>query len=72
MQVTVEDTGPGLEPAIAERLFQRFQTTKPNGIGLGLSISRSIIETHGGRLWTEPKPGSGAVFHFTLSPETPQ
>jgi PAS domain S-box-containing protein len=69
VQVTVEDTGPGLDPAIAERLFQRFLTTKAHGIGLGLSISRSIIEAHGGRLWTEPTSGSGAIFHFTLSSE---
>jgi len=72
VQVTVEDTGPGLDPAIAERLFQRFLTTKADGIGLGLSISRSIVEAHGGRLWTEPASRGGTVFHFTLSSEVEQ
>lgn len=65
-QVSVIDTGPGLDPAVAERLFQPFVTTKAQGMGVGLSISRSIVEAHGGRIWTEPNPGGGAIFRFTV------
>ena len=64
--VSVADTGPGLDPGAAARLFQPFVTTKAQGMGVGLSISRSIVEGHGGRIWTEPNPGGGAVFHFTI------
>src|SRR5208337_1589720 len=60
------DTGPGLAPAVLENLFQAFHTTKPNGLGLGLSICRSIIEAHGGRLWASANAPRGAVFQFTL------
>jgi len=49
-----------------EQLFQPFITTKATGMGVGLSISRTIVEAHGGRIWVEPNPGGGAVFHFTL------
>jgi PAS domain S-box-containing protein len=66
--VAVEDTGAGLDPAVAERLFDSFFTTKADGVGLGLPISRSIVETHGGRLSAAPRPGGGAVFRFTLRP----
>lgn len=66
VRVSVSDTGPGVDPAIAERLFQPFFTTKPQGMGVGLSICRTIIEAHGGRIWHEPNPGGGAVFLFTL------
>jgi PAS domain S-box-containing protein len=66
VQVTVRDTGPGLSPEVARRLFEPFVTDKPEGLGMGLSISRRIITAHGGRLWTEPNPEGGACFHFTL------
>jgi PAS domain S-box-containing protein len=65
-QVTVEDCGSGLAPGDAERIFQPFFTTKPGGMGMGLSISNSIIEAHGGRLWASPAPPCGAAFHFSL------
>ena len=64
--VGVTDTGPGLTPEVAERLFSAFFTTKSEGMGVGLSICRDIIETHGGRLWCEPIGGDGAEFRFTL------
>lgn len=64
--VTVRDSGPGLTPATLEHLFTAFYTTKPNGLGLGLSICRSIIESHGGRLWASANAPRGAVFQFTL------
>jgi C4-dicarboxylate-specific signal transduction histidine kinase len=64
--VSVRDTGPGLASATLERLFDAFYTTKPSGLGLGLSICRSIIEAHGGRLWASANAPRGAVFHFTV------
>ena len=64
--VAVRDSGPGLAPATFENLFNAFYTTKPNGLGLGLSICRSIIEAHGGRLWASANAPRGAVFQFTL------
>jgi PAS domain S-box-containing protein len=66
VQVTIEDTGPGLDPAIVQRVFDPFFTTKPDGLGLGLSISRSIIEAHGGRLWATLRAPHGTAFHFTI------
>lgn len=66
VQVTVHDTGPGLDAEAEARLFKPFQTSKPKGMGLGLSISRSIIEAHGGRLWAQTGAGDGTTFHFTL------
>jgi two-component system sensor kinase FixL len=66
LQVSIADTGPGIAPEIAEHLFQRFVTTKRQGMGVGLSISRTIVESHGGRLWAEPNPGGGAIFRLTL------
>jgi NO-binding membrane sensor protein with MHYT domain/nitrogen-specific signal transduction histidine kinase len=64
--VAVRDSGPGLGPATLERLFESFYTTKPGGLGLGLSICRSIIEAHGGRLWACANVPRGAVFQFTM------
>jgi two-component system, LuxR family, sensor kinase FixL len=64
--IRVADTGPGLAPEVAERLFEPFVTTKPQGMGIGLSICRSIIEAHGGELHAEPNPGGGTVFAFSL------
>ncbi len=64
--VSVADTGPGLAPDIAPQLFQPFMTTKKQGMGVGLSISRSIIEAHGGRIWVDDNPGGGALFSFTV------
>jgi len=64
--VAVRDSGPGLAPGALENLFKAFHTTKPNGLGLGLSICRSIIEAYGGRLWASANAPRGAVFQFTL------
>jgi PAS domain S-box-containing protein len=64
--VSVRDLGPGLDPQNADRLFEAFYTTKPDGLGMGLAICRSIIEAHGGRLWATENEPRGAVFQFTL------
>ena len=64
--VRVSDTGVGLPPGHADDIFRAFFTTKPHGIGLGLSISRSIVESHGGRLWAADNVPRGARFHVTL------
>jgi C4-dicarboxylate-specific signal transduction histidine kinase len=66
VRVGVRDTGPGLHPESLSRLFEPFYTTKPEGIGMGLSICRSIIEAHGGRLWAIPCEPQGALFQFTI------
>jgi two-component system sensor kinase FixL len=66
VEVTVADTGPGIPDELAARLFKPFVTTKPGGMGIGLAISRSIIEAHGGRLSMAPNAGGGTVFQFTL------
>jgi signal transduction histidine kinase len=67
VEVIVRDTGAGLAPDVAERLFEPFVTTKPDGLGLGLSISRTIVEAHGGRLWATPNGDArGTAFRFTL------
>jgi PAS domain S-box-containing protein len=64
--VTVRDSGPGLDPTSVDRVFEAFYTTKPEGIGIGLAICRSIIEAHGGRMWVTANAPRGAVFRFTL------
>jgi C4-dicarboxylate-specific signal transduction histidine kinase len=64
--VTVRDSGPGIDPEHIERVFDAFYTTKPNGVGMGLSICRSIVDAHGGRLWADANEPSGAAFQFTL------
>ena len=64
--VTVRDSGPGIDPEHVERVFEAFYTTKSSGVGIGLSICRSIIDAHGGRLWAEANEPRGAVFLFTL------
>jgi signal transduction histidine kinase len=66
VQVAVRDSGPGLAPVALERLFDAFYTTKSSGLGLGLSICRSIIEAHGGRLWATANLPRGAIFQFTV------
>jgi signal transduction histidine kinase len=66
LRVAVKDTGVGINSQQVERLFDAFYTTKPHGLGMGLSICRSIVEAHGGRLWATPNNGPGATFQFTL------
>ena len=67
VRISVTDTGSGIAPEVAEQLFQPFITTKRHGMGVGLSISRTIVEAHGGRIWVEPNPAGGTIFHFTLA-----
>jgi PAS domain S-box-containing protein len=66
VQVTVDDSGTGIDPQMIDKIFGSFYTTKPGGMGMGLSISRSILQAHGGRLWATSKDGAGTSFHFTL------
>lgn len=68
--VSVRDSGPGLDAESADRLFEAFYTTKPNGIGMGLAICRSIVEAHGGRMWAGPARPRGAILQFTLPSKT--
>lgn len=67
LTLRMSDTGAGIDPALADRIFDAFETTKPEGMGMGLAISRSIIEAHGGKLWFEPNQGPGVTFAFTLT-----
>ena len=69
VRVTIEDSGIGIEPQHIDKIFDPFFTTKGDGMGMGLSICRSIIEAHGGRLWASPGRSQGAVFQFTLPSE---
>jgi signal transduction histidine kinase len=69
--VSFSDTGIGFPPQLAEQIFDPFFTTKPHGTGMGLRISRSIIESHGGRLWTEAASGRGAIFRLNLPAAIP-
>ena len=68
--ISISDTGVGLPLENTERIFDAFHTTKPQGTGMGLAITRSIMESHGGRIWATPNRGGGATFHFTLPVET--
>jgi len=64
--VAVQDSGVGIDSQNLEKIFDAFYTTKPQGMGMGLAIGRSIVENHGGRLWAVPNDGPGATFQFTL------
>jgi two-component system sensor kinase FixL len=66
IRVSIADTGTGVAPEVAPQLFQPFVTTKTNGMGIGLSVCRTIVEAHNGRLWMEPNQAGGSVFHFTV------
>ncbi|VXC84875.1 Two-component oxygen-sensor histidine kinase FixL [Sphingomonas sp. AX6] len=72
VRVTVADTGTGIAPDMLPRLFQAFETSKEEGLGLGLSICRTIIEAHSGRIWANPRPDGGTAFHFTLMLAEPE
>jgi signal transduction histidine kinase len=66
IELTVEDSGKGIAESDLARVFEPFFTTKRDGLGMGLSISRSLVQTHGGRIWTENREGRGAIFHCVL------
>jgi two-component system sensor kinase FixL len=70
VRVSVKDIGPGLLKDVADRLFQPFISTKESGMGVGLSICRTIVDGNGGRIWAEPNPAGGTVFSFSL-PKAP-
>jgi two-component system sensor kinase FixL len=72
LMISVADTGAGIAPEFATQLFQPFFTTKKQGMGVGLSISRTIVEAHGGRIWVESNPPGGTKFSFTLRAVTDQ
>jgi two-component system sensor kinase FixL len=66
VEISVQDTGTGILPGSEAQIFEPYHTTKPLGLGLGLSLSRSIMLAHGGRLWAESNPSEGAIFYFTI------
>ena len=66
VEVAVEDSGTGIAEEVRERLFDPFVSTKPGGMGMGLMFCRSVIEAHGGRIWTTPNVPHGSIFHFSL------
>ena len=70
VQATVDDSGVGLDPGAIRRIFEPFYTTKSGGMGMGLSICRSIIENHGGRIWVSQASHRGTIFHFELPIQT--
>jgi signal transduction histidine kinase len=72
LRFSVSDTGVGLPMEKMDQIFSAFFTTKPQGSGMGLAISRSIVESHGGQLWASPNIGGGATFHFTLPIQVPE
>jgi two-component system sensor kinase FixL len=66
VEISVADTGPGIRDDVRSRLFQPFLTTRPTGMGVGLSVCQGIVELHGGRLWADDNIGGGTVFRFTV------
>jgi signal transduction histidine kinase len=68
VRLAVRDSGHGVPEQDRDRIFEAFYTTKPHGMGMGLAISRRIVEAHGGRLWASANPGGGALFQFTIPP----
>jgi len=70
IEIEIADSGPGLAPEVAARLFKPFVSTKSQGMGVGLSICQSIVEAHAGRIWAEPNPAGGTIFRFTVPGET--
>jgi signal transduction histidine kinase len=70
VRVSVQDAGVGIEPQSMNKLFDAFHTTKSDGMGIGLSVSRSIIDRHHGRLWAQPNAGPGATFSFSIPSDT--
>jgi signal transduction histidine kinase len=72
LEVVISDSGEGLDPEIADRMFEAFITTKADGMGMGLSICRTIVEAHGGTLWWSAREPKGASFHFTLPVSQPE
>jgi two-component system sensor kinase FixL len=72
VEISVSDTGPGLSPEVAQKLFQPFVTTKENGMGVGLAICESIVGAHNGQIWAKPNSEGGVAFRFKLPTGTPE